>query len=303
MNKYFAKILKTVVVVGILSTGLSFVGCDGYENSSNSQAASDVGNGEVGFVLDYPFPFDAEGWQRPEIVGNVSFVSDAGALSRQIAMPIPGEGYALMRTNHGDIYIRFFPQYAPLAVENFVTHARNGYFDGLIFHRVIEDFMIQGGDPEGTGTGGQSIWGQTFGNEFTPNLQHIRGALSMANSDNMEVGWTQTNGSQFFIVQNSGLHPHNVADFETILANHMDDELPGSDGETILLRDIMPEDFIRHYIQYGGTPHLDFAHTVFGQVFDGMDVVDAIAGVPVTLPYHVPIEDVIIETIEIRVWQ
>ncbi|MCL2620757.1 MAG: peptidylprolyl isomerase [Defluviitaleaceae bacterium] len=315
MNKYFGKIAKTAVAVGVLSMGLTFVACDEYADapdsppsSSSSSPSGGADNVQVDFVLDYPFPFDAEEWERPDITGNISFASDEGALARQLGQPLPGEGYAVMRTNHGDVYIRLFPQYAPLAVENFVTHARNGYFDNLIFHRVIEQFMIQGGDPEGTGMGGESIWGQSFGNEFTPNLQHIRGALSMANSDNLQIGRTQTNGSQFFVVQNGGLFPHTVAELEMVLANHMDDEIPGPDGEAILVRDVMPEEFIRHYIEHGGTPHLDFAHTVFGQVFRGMDVVDAIGGVPVIDPIgnppdHRPIEDVIIETIEIRVWQ
>ena len=80
-------------------------------------------------------------------------------------------------------------------MENFLTHAENGYYDGMIFHRVIQDFMIQGGDPTGTGMGGESIYGAEFEDEFSMNLFNLRGALSMANAG------PNTNGSQFFIVQ------------------------------------------------------------------------------------------------------
>ncbi|GAB0174826.1 MAG: peptidylprolyl isomerase [Candidatus Altimarinota bacterium] len=100
----------------------------------------------------------------------------------------------LLSTNLGDITLELFPQYAPKAVENFTTHVKNGYYDGIIFHRVIRDFMIQGGDPTGTGRGGESIWGKSFQDEFTFDLTHKRGVISMANAGR------NTNGSQFFIV-------------------------------------------------------------------------------------------------------
>jgi cyclophilin family peptidyl-prolyl cis-trans isomerase len=87
-----------------------------------------------------------------------------------------------------------YPQYAPRTVENFATHCKNGYYDGIIFHRVIPGFMIQGGDPTGTGMGGKSIWGSKFEDEFAPELTHTRGVISMANAGR------NTNGSQFFIV-------------------------------------------------------------------------------------------------------
>ena len=113
----------------------------------------------------------------------------------QLEKCVKGDKIATIKTNMGEIKIRLFPKYAPKAVENFVTHAQNGYYDGLIFHRVIENFMIQGGDPNGNGTGGESIWGEPFEDEFTPELHNLRGALSMANAG------PGTNGSQFFIVQ------------------------------------------------------------------------------------------------------
>ena len=80
----------------------------------------------------------------------------------QLDKPKSGETVANIKTNRGEIKVRLFPDKAPKAVENFVTHAKNGYYDGLIFHRVIDNFMIQGGDPTGTGCGGESIWGTAF---------------------------------------------------------------------------------------------------------------------------------------------
>jgi peptidylprolyl isomerase len=100
----------------------------------------------------------------------------------------------VLETNQGTIELKMFPDVAPLAVENFTTHAANGYYDGLIFHRVIKDFMIQGGDPTGTGTGGTSIWNKEFVNEYAPNVVFDKPyMLAMANHG------PNTNGSQFFI--------------------------------------------------------------------------------------------------------
>ena len=101
---------------------------------------------------------------------------------------------AVMKTNMGDIEIQLFPEDAPLAVENFVKHSEAGYYKDVIFHRVIDGFMIQGGDPTGTGRGGESIWGKPFKDEFTPKLKFDEpGILAMANAG------PNTNGSQFFI--------------------------------------------------------------------------------------------------------
>lgn len=100
----------------------------------------------------------------------------------------------VLQTNQGNIEIKMLPEIAPLAVENFTTHAKNGYYNGLIFHRVIKGFMIQGGDPMGSGIGGESIWKKPFPDEFAPNVIFDRPyLLAMANSGPM------TNGSQFFI--------------------------------------------------------------------------------------------------------
>jgi peptidylprolyl isomerase domain and WD repeat-containing protein 1 len=101
---------------------------------------------------------------------------------------------AIIHTTYGDIWLRLYPEETPRTVENFITHSKNGYYDGVIFHRVIKGFMIQTGDPMGDGTGGESIWGGEFEDEFHRSLKHDRPfTLSMANAGQ------NTNGSQFFI--------------------------------------------------------------------------------------------------------
>lgn len=103
-------------------------------------------------------------------------------------------GAATLHTTFGDIKVKLFAAECPKTVENFTTHARNGYYDNLLFHRVIKGFMIQTGDPNGDGTGGESIWGGDFEDEFNRSLKHDRPfTLSMANAG------PNTNGSQFFI--------------------------------------------------------------------------------------------------------
>ena len=190
-----------------------------------------------------------------------------------------GDVIATIKTNFGSIRVKMLPEAAPKAVENFLTHARNGYYNGIIFHRVINDFMIQGGDPTGTGMGGESIWGDPFEDEFTPEARNFRGALSMANAG------PGTNGSQFFIVQ---------AGPETIDAR-MFPMLKRQGKE-------FSEEAVAKYTEMGGTPWLDGAHTVFGQVIEGMDVVDKIAAVRVdrsSRPYdEVSIIGITEETVE-----
>jgi peptidylprolyl isomerase domain and WD repeat-containing protein 1 len=101
---------------------------------------------------------------------------------------------AILHTTMGDIYLKLFPDLTPKAAENFCTHAKNGYYNDVLFHRIIKGFMIQTGDPLGDGTGGESIWGKDFEDEYHPSLKHDRPyTLSMANSG------PNTNGSQFFI--------------------------------------------------------------------------------------------------------
>ncbi len=185
-----------------------------------------------------------------------------------------GDMVAIFKTNMGDFKVKLFPSEAPKTVENFVTHAKNGYYNGLIFHRVIKDFMIQGGDPTGTGMGGESIYGHSFEDEFSPKLHNLRGALSMANAG------PNTNGSQFFIVQ-----------ADAVPANMLEQmkEMP----------EAFPEEIVNAYDKMGGTPWLDFRHTVFGQVIEGMNIVDSIANVKVGNSDK-PIVAVVIECIAVE---
>jgi len=141
--------------------------------------------------------------------------------------------------------LRFYPKQAPVAVANFKGLAAKGYYDGIVFHRVIPGFMIQGGDPTGTGFSGESLWGGKFNDEFSPALRFTRaGLLAMANAG------PNTNGSQFFI---------------TVAA----------------------------------TPHLNDKHTIFGEVAEGMDVVNAIANVRVG-PQDKPVKPVIMESVTVQ---
>ncbi|BCB05437.1 peptidylprolyl isomerase [Bacillus sp. KH172YL63] len=176
-----------------------------------------------------------------------------------------------MNTSMGTIKIKLFPEQAPKTVENFITHSENGYYDGLKFHRVIKDFMIQGGDPNGNGTGGESIYGESFEDEFSQQLFNLRGALSMANAG------ADTNGSQFFIVQKSDIDPQ------------LEDQMKSAG---------FPAEIIDAYMENGGTPWLDQKHTVFGQVVEGMDIVDEIANVEVGAN-DLPKEDVVIKSIKV----
>lgn len=153
----------------------------------------------------------------------------------------PQDNQALIRTDKGDITIELYPEDAPKTVENFTSLAKRDYYNGIIFHRVMKDFMIQTGDPTGTGTGGESANGSDFADEFNSHKVDT-GAVAMANRG------PNTNGSQFFIVTESA------------------------------------------------QPHLDGKHTVFGKVVVGMDIVRAIASVPVGANDK-PVADIKIQSI------
>ena len=177
-----------------------------------------------------------------------------------------------VHTNLGDFTLELFLEVAPKTVENFVTHAKNGYYNGVIFHRVIEDFMIQGGDPTGTGMGGESIYGRTFEDEFSREAFNLYGTLSMANAG------PNTNGSQFFIVTAKQVPAQMLKQLK--------------DGG-------WPEEIVEEYAKVGGTPWLDHRHTVFGRVVEGMDVVLKIEGVERNAQDR-PLEDVVIESMDVK---
>ena len=165
----------------------------------------------------------------------------------QKSAPEKGEEIVVINTNKGDIKLRLFPEYAPKTVENFKKLANDEFYNGLIFHRVIKGFMIQGGDPKGDGTGGPDY---TIPAEFTPKLVHFPGALATARLGGPMNPEKESSGSQFYIV-------HEDARF------------------------------------------LDMDYTVFGQVFEGMDIVNTIAEVQ-TLPGDKPVEDITMESVSVE---
>ena len=206
----------------------------------------------------------------------IVLVAKKNGVTDQFAGPKKGDTVAEISVNgYGSIFVRFFEKQAPKAVENFITHAKDGYYDGLTFHRVMNDFMIQGGDPNGNGTGGESIWGDNFEDEFSDKLGPFRGALCMANAG------PDTNGSQFFIVQTAGTY-----DADTL------EQYAKQQGYEY------PEDAIKNYSEIGGAPWLYRVHTVFGQVYQGLDIVDAIAATDVDSASK-PLNDVIIDHIRV----
>ncbi len=147
----------------------------------------------------------------------------------------------------GEIQLELYPEVAPNTVNNFISLANSGFYDGLTFHRVINGFMIQGGDPDGKGTGGPgySIAGEFSDNGFENNLKHAKGVISMARSNNPDSA-----GSQFFIMHKS-------------------------------------------------SPHLDGAYAAFGQVTQGLDIIDKIAKVKTGMADK-PQDDVIMQSVTVE---
>jgi peptidyl-prolyl cis-trans isomerase B (cyclophilin B) len=296
--------MKKLFLILLLAAAMAFTACgsDKYENEGEND------------MLQFPEDIqdNASDENRTFLDGTIyERLLDSPAVPLQLTPLTPGEELAVLHTNHGDITLRFFPEEAPLAVENFVTHARNGFYDGLIFHRVMPNFMIQGGCPHGTGRAGESIWGEGFGLERSFNLYHFRGALATAHAG------PGTIGSQFYIVQMENLSADIQRHFEYLKT--IQDEIAGefSDGRHILVRELFPAEALEHFVEHGGTHWLDwhwnpqnYGHTVFGHVVSGLEVVDAIANVEthpevvqgVERPGTIPVENVIIERISFKIY-
>lgn len=326
---------KSIIVLAMIAAAVAS-GCGNDDTAATSSAAStsdtassasneDSASSEVSTLSDK---------EADEVLKKVFIeptVKDDAEhkVGYQLEKPADGDTVAIMETTEGTIKIRFFPEAAPKAVENFTTHAKDGYYDGLTFHRVINDFMIQGGDPEGTGTGGTSIWEKSFEDEFSNKLFNIRGSLSMANSG------ADTNGSQFFINQKTNETKNDWdslttywEQYEAFVANSWESykesylsQSSGADDDTILesyryaltsqygnVTDMsrVSEEVKKLYDENGGNINLDGAfndldrgHTVFGQVYEGMDIVDKIAAVEVD-ENDKPKKDVKIKSIKIE---
>lgn len=206
-----------------------------------------------------------------------------------------GDTIATISTSMGEIQVKLMPDVAPKTVENFVTLSEEGYYDGITFHRVIAGFMNQTGDPTATGTGGESAWGESFEDEFSPYAYQFTGSLAMANSG------PNTNGSQFYI-NNAGTSA--IADYfsyvDAVVEQYGEDSLLYDQSTGKMFRFNYSETVREKYQELGGNPNLDYGHTVFGQVISGMDVVDAINQVE-TGENDKPLEDVVINGIEISI--
>lgn len=231
---------------------------------------------------------------------------DGKPIGYQLDKPQKGEEVAVLTTNMGEIRLRLFPDAAPKAVENFKGLIEKGYYNGLTFHRVLKDFMIQGGDPKGDGTGGESLWNKPFADEFNKNLLNVRGAVSMANSGK------DTNGSQFFINQAGASTFSGWDDYQQLYDSYKENPqaaLQQDPDFSCVDMSKATDAYKKIYEENGGNPHLDGAysvvekgHTVFAQVYEGMDIVDKIAGVPVDSQGK-PDSAVTIEKAEIQKYQ
>ena len=311
-KNYIKKVLTAMMCLAMAGTmAMAVTGCSndsdsgsGSEGSSNSSQAATEAATYADIDIKATTKKDAKVYEDKE-----------HEVGYQLDKPEQGEEVAIMHTSEGDISLRFFPEAAPKTVENFVTHAKDGYYDGLTFHRVINDFMIQGGDPEGNGTGGTSIYGDSFEDEFSDHLFNIRGSVSMANAGK------DTNGSQFFINQ---AKPEVFQGWDYYEDNWKNQAYPmlcqyyGTDsfdqlvsyyGSTMLDTDLLNDDIKKLYEENGGNPTLDGAfnavdrgHTVFAQVYDGMDVVDKIAAVE-TDDSDKPTKDITINSIDITTYE
>ena len=265
MDKTFKIIC--LVILAIVAIGVFILMGIGIKNSSKNKVKNTSSKTSTNTAKTEDTTSD-EGEKK------MTDIDYAAAAEKQMAMPSKGEEIAIIKVkDYGTMKAKFFPEVAPKAVENFKTHSKNGYYNGLTFHRVINDFMIQGGDPSGNGTGGESIWGEGFGPELDYELVPYRGSLCMAMSS-----LPNSIGSQFFITQ---------AKF--------------SEKNNSIWESSIPVTLMNQYKKYGGYLSLYMQYTVFGQVYEGLDVLDSIAAVE-TNSNDKPVKDVIIENITITAY-
>ena len=222
----------------------------------------------------------------------------------QLELPQKGEEIAVITTSVGVMKLRFFEDAAPKAVYNFKQLAKSGCYDGQIFYRVINDFMIQTGSGTGTSSGGKSVWGKAFEDEFAPNLFNIRGAVSMANAG------ADTNGSQFFINQARPEAFYGWDYFEAVFEQYYKADVTAATQKygAWINTDELPDEAKTLYAENGGNPSLDgwyntneTGHTVFAQVFEGLDVLDTIASAT-TDANDKPVEDIKIESVKLETY-
>lgn len=221
---------------------------------------------------------------------SVPDIDTENASVKNFTAPQVGDDIIIMKFQgyDGEVKIRLFPEYAELGVENFVGLANKGYYDGLTFHRVMSDFMIQGGDPQGNGTGGESLWGGKFDGGTSDKLTHAAGALAYANSgatpENSSP--TSSDGSQFYIVTGATYDDDYISMLESKGYNYSDD-----------VKKILAA--------AGGAPWLDGGYTIFGQVYEGLDIIFTIQDVevyqsnPFSSEVSTPVEPVVLEYVKV----
>ena len=322
MKRFLALILAAFMLVSLASCGES------KDESTTSETVTETTEAPVetqaatlspesGKVKDSSPALDSmkkDGYNISQLSATVNYDTkkDYGF---QLEKPKKGDTIAVLKTSKGDITLRFFEEYAPNTVNNFIELAKAGKYDGVLFHRVMADFMIQTGDFEnGDGTGGSSIYGASFADEFCDKLLNIRGSVAMANSGK------DTNGSQFFINQCDADHYKTNGTYKTYENNweQIKDKLSDikKDAQAVgelanyatscLDTDAIPKAMKKLYDKNGGNIWLDGAynpsdagHTVFAQVIDGMDVVDEIANTEVDANSK-PLTDITIDKVEIQ---
>ncbi|MBQ5319789.1 MAG: peptidylprolyl isomerase [Oscillospiraceae bacterium] len=259
--------MKNIKLIALLAAAsLVLAGCKGTPDKGNSDSNDKTKTDETTAA--------SEAVAAPQI----QWLDDVEI--HNFIMPEVGEKIAVINVkDYGTIKIKLFPEDAEKGVENFVGLAEMDYYDELIFHRIIPNFMNQGGDPKGNGSGGKSIWGESFEGGTDENLYHFTGAVAYANS-----GATSTNTSQFYIV--------NTPDGYT---QYSCEDLAMSDPTSYN----WPANVVEKYKEVGGVPFLDGGYTVFGQVFEGMDVVRAMAQVETNPENDKPLTQVMMESVEI----
>lgn len=278
--------LKFISLCTVCALAFSMIaGCSGKDAASSSKASSSKASSSSSSKSSTSSQSASK-----EIVGLVENAPEVD----QFAPPEQGEKIAVLEVEgYGTIKMRLFPDNAPKAVENFKTLAKEGKYDGVPFHRVIKDFMIQTGDTSLNGGDGKDIWGSGFGIEVSDTLHHYSGAVAMARTNDMKAGQS----SQFYIVSNENIKQ--IADsqfdsFETQLS---------AAGNSVTYSDKVRE----LYNEKGGYPPLDMQYTVFGQVFEGLDVVNQIAAVECEMgqdrQMSSPVEKVVISKAQIVAYE
>lgn len=288
----FKKILASVFCIALASSAMTSCGKDLMDSkSSSSGKESEAATSPAGDTQDPAGTNKTDSGSTEHKTIDLSRFADRSvpdidfenAEIKNFTAPEVGDDIIIMKFQgyDGEVKIRLFPEYAELGVENFVGLTNKGYYDGLTFHRIMADFMIQGGDPLGNGTGGESLWGDKFDGGVSDKLTHAAGAIAYANS-----GSTSTDGSQFYIVTGETYDDDYLALLE-------------SNGYSF------SDDVKKILSTAGGAPWLDGGYTVFGQVYEGLDIIFAVQDVEVyqgnafNPEVSTPVEPVVLEYVKV----